>query len=206
MAKDFANLKKYSAENHRIEATSSGKIVFMGDSITEFWKQLDESFFTNNSFFNRGISGQTTSQILLRFQQDVINLKPSIVVILAGVNDIAENNGPISVDHIIKNIVLMVELTKKNNIKVLLCSVLPANVFSWQPTKLPADKIIQLNKLIKVYSSKNNIIYVDYYNAMVDENKGLKLELGEDGVHPNLAGYKLMEPIILKSIEQLLKQ
>lgn len=198
--KDFANLKKYSAENHKIEATSEGNIIFMGDSITEFWKQINESFFTDNSFINRGISGQTTSQIALRFQQDVINLKPSIVVILAGVNDIAENNGPISLNEILKNIILMVEIAKKNNIKVILCSVLPANKFSWQLKILPADKIVQLNQLIKEYALKNNIFYVDYYNAMVNENKGLKFELGEDGVHPNLSGYKIMEPIILESI------
>lgn len=200
MTRDFANLKKYAAENEKLGFDSVGKIVFMGDSITEFWKTTDESFFTTNSFIDRGISGQTTSQMVVRFSQDVVNLKPSTVVILAGINDIAQNNGPISLEDIMKNIASMAETAKKFNIKVVLCSVLPANKFPWRPEILPAEKVIKLNKLIEDYAFKNKIVYVDYYSKMVDENQGLKSEFGDDGVHPNLAGYKVMEAIILKEI------
>lgn len=200
----FANLKKYASQNIEISQSSEGKIIFIGDSITEFWKTADPIFFTENSFINRGISGETTSQILLRFQDDVINLKPSTVIILAGINDIAENNGPISLEETLNNIVAMVKIAEKNKIQVILCSVLPANRFSWRPDILPAKKVIQLNGMIKEYTSENNIIYADYYTEMVDENDGLQLKLGADGVHPNLIGYKIMEPIILKSIKNIL--
>lgn len=199
----FANLKKYASQNIEISQSSEGKILFIGDSITEFWKTANPFFFTENSFINRGISGETTSQILLRFQDDVINLKPSTVIILAGINDIAENNGPISLEETMNNIVAMVKIAKKNKIQVILCSLLPANRFSWRPDIIPSKKVIQLNGMIKKYTSENDIIYADYYTEMVDENDGLQLKLGSDGVHPNLIGYKIMEPIILKSIKNI---
>ena len=193
---DWANLNKYQKEN-QATTTSSKNIVFMGDSITEFWKVNDSIFFSENPFINRGISGQTTSQMAHRFQQDVINLKPSTVVILAGINDIAENSGPISLNEILNNIIKMVALANENQIKAILCSVLPANKFYWNPKIKPADKVIELNTLIENYALENNIPYVDYYSAMVDSNKGLQLQYGEDGVHPNLLGYKVMEGILL---------
>jgi len=146
----------------------------MGDSITEFWKVNDGAFFNSNPFIDRGISGQTTPQMVLRFRQDVIDLKPSVVVILAGINDIAENTGPITLDQIMGNIISMVELAKANNIKVVLCSVLPANQFNWNPKIKPAEKVIALNEMIQNYATKNNITYVDYYTAMVDDQKGLQ--------------------------------
>ena len=197
---DWANLNKYQKEN---QATTlpSNNIVFMGDSITEFWKTNDPTFFAENLFINRGISGQTTSQMLHRFPQDVISLKPSRVVILVGINDIAENSGPISLNEIINNIIKMVALANENHIKVILCSVLPANKFNWNPKVKPADKVIALNKLIENYAIANNIPYVDYYSAMVDENIGLQFQYGEDGVHPNLAGYKVMEKILLPNFK-----
>jgi lysophospholipase L1-like esterase len=199
MNKDWANLIKYATENKQLmQLQNTNPIVLMGDSITEFWKVNDEAFFTSNNLINRGISGQTTPQMLLRFRQDVINLKPSKVVILAGINDIAENTGPISLEGIFGNIVSMVELSKANNIKVVLCSVLPSNKFNWNPKIEPADKVIALNRLIKGYASKNKISFVDYYSSMVDANKGLDIKYGEDGVHPNLNGYKLMESLLLK--------
>jgi lysophospholipase L1-like esterase len=199
MNKDWANLKKYATENKQlIQLHIANPIVLMGDSITEFWKLNDEAFFTSNNLINRGISGQTTPQMLLRFRQDVIDLKPSKVVILAGINDIAENTSPISLEGIFGNIVSMVELAKANNIKVVLCSVLPSNKFNWNPKIEPADKVIALNRLIKGYASKNKISFVDYYSSMVDVNKGLDIKYGEDGVHPNLNGYKLMESLLLK--------
>jgi lysophospholipase L1-like esterase len=172
----------------------------MGDSITEFWKVNDAVFFTENPYINRGISGQTTSQILLRFRQDVINLKAETVVILAGINDIAENTGPITIDQIMKNIIAMVELAMVNKIKVILCSVLPANNFYWNPKLKPADKVIELNLRLKNFAKTNKISYVDYYNAMVDNEKGLLKKYGEDGVHPNLEGYKVMAALLLKNL------
>jgi lysophospholipase L1-like esterase len=199
MNKDWANLKKYATENRQLmQLQNTNSIVLMGDSITEFWKVNDEAFFTSNNLINRGISGQTTPQMLLRFRQDVIDLKPSKVVILAGINDIAENTGPISLETVFGNIVSMVELAKANNIKVVLCSVLPSNKFNWNPKIEPADKVIALNKMIKAYVLKNKISFVNYYSAMVDANKGLDVKYGEDGVHPNLNGYKLMESLLLK--------
>ena len=196
MNNDWANLNKYALENKNLTPVSKS-VVFMGDSITEFWKVNDGAFFTDNLFLDRGISGQTTPQMLLRFRQDVIDLKPSIVVILAGINDIAENTGPTTLEQIIANIISMTELAKVNKIKVVLCSVLPANRFNWNPKMQPADKVIALNQMIKAYATKNKINYVDYYSAMVDDAKGLQAKYGEDGVHPNLEGYKVMEKIIL---------
>lgn len=196
MNTDWANLKKYEKENQSLTPISNS-VVFMGDSITEFWKPNDSTFFSTNPFIDRGISGQTTPQMLLRFRQDVIDLKPSKVVILAGINDIAENTGPISITQIMGNIISMCELAKTNKIKVILCSVLPANAFYWNPKLQPADKVISLNQMIKTYAKKHNIAYVDYYTSMVDDNKGLPKKYGEDGVHPNLEGYKKMEALLL---------
>lgn len=196
MNKDWANLTKYESENKAITPTSK-KVVLIGDSITEFWKVNNITFFNDNDILNRGISGQTTPQMLLRFRQDVINLKPTTVVILAGINDIAENNGSITLEQIMGNIISMVELAKANNIEVVLCSVLPANAFPWNKKILPADKVIELNQMIKTYAQKHKIAYVDYYASMADENKGLLKKYGEDGVHPNVEGYKKMERLLL---------
>ncbi|MBF6642087.1 SGNH/GDSL hydrolase family protein [Flavobacterium sp. J49] len=196
---DWANLKKYEMENKTVKPNGKS-IVFMGDSITEFWKTTSPSFFASNPFIDRGISGQTTSQMVLRFEQDVINLKPNTVVILAGINDIAENTGPMTLEAIFNNIKSMTKSAKANKIKVVLCSVLPANHFYWNTKIMPADKVIALNKMIKDYAQKNKITYVDYYSAMVDSKKGLLHKYGEDGVHPNLEGYKTMESILLKAL------
>lgn len=196
---DWANLKKYEMENKSV-MPAKNSVVFMGDSITEFWKTTSPDFFTSNPFIDRGISGQTTPQMLIRFNQDVIQLKPSTVVILAGINDIAENTGPITLEAIFDNIESMAELAKTNRIKVVLCSVLPSNHFYWNPKIEPADKVIALNKMIQDYAKKNKIPFVDYYSAMVDDKKGLQKKYGEDGVHPNVTGYKKMESILLKSL------
>jgi lysophospholipase L1-like esterase len=199
MKKDWANLNKYVTENKQLlQIPTTNPIVLMGDSITEFWKVNDNDFFTTNNLIDRGISGQTTAQMLLRFRQDVLDLKSSKVVILAGINDIAENTGPITLEAVFGNIVSMVELAKANKIKVVLCAVLPSNKFYWNPKLQPADKVIALNKMIKAYALKNKIPFVDYYSEMVDENKGLDKKYGDDGVHPNLNGYKLMESLLLK--------
>ena len=205
MNKDWPNLNKYAKENSQLTNTTNS-VVFMGDSITEFWKVSNEDFFTSNPYINRGISGQTTPQMLLRFRQDVIELKPSVVVILAGINDIAENTGPISIDAIMGNIVSMIELAKANKIQVVLCTVLPSNHFYWNPKLEPADKVIALNKLISTYAKKNKISCVDYYAAMVDDAKGLPKKYSEDGVHPNLEGYKIMEGLVEKGILTYIKK
>lgn len=191
---DFANLNKYKKANLSLAPTTN-LVVFMGDSITEFWNNYNKTFFKNN-FINRGISGQTTSQMLLRFRQDVIDLKPSKVVILAGINDIAQNTGPISISEIMGNLISMFELAQANAIKVILCSVLPANYFTWNHKIQPADKVIELNDLIQKYASAQQIDYVDYYSKMVDNDKGLQIAFGDDGVHPNAEGYKVMETIL----------
>lgn len=202
--KDWANLKKYASENQNIANQKGNKVVFMGDSITEFWQVNDGNFFVSNAFLNRGISGQTTPQMLLRFRQDVIALQPKVVVILAGINDIAENTGPITIEGIMDNIISMCQLAKANQIKVVLCSVLPANHFNWNPKIQPAEKVIALNKEIKAYASKNGITYVDYFSAMVNNENGLDKKYGEDGVHPNLEGYKVMEALVMEVIKKVI--
>ncbi len=207
-SKDWANFEKYSTENDSLGKPSMGekRIVFMGNSITEGWKIEDPAFFASNNYIDRGISGQTTPQMLLRFRADVINLQPKVVVILAGINDIAENNGPISLQQTMENIKSMAELAEANKIKVILCSVLPANKFPWRPQILPAEKVIALNTLIQNYCSEKNIPYVDYYTAMVDGDKGLDKQYTNDAVHPTLAGYKKMESILNPVLAKLLSK
>ncbi len=203
---DWANLNKYKPENSEIGLPSENenRVVFMGNSITEGWIIADPDFFKENSFINRGISGQTTPQLLIRFRQDVVNLKPKAVVLLAGTNDIAGNTGPSSLEMIEDNIMSMVEISKANNVKVILCSVLPVFDYPWKQGINPSEKIVELNRRIKSYSEENQIIYADYFSAMVDEKNGLKKEYSKDGVHPNLEGYKVMKPIIEKAIKELL--
>ena len=202
------NLNKYKEENSSLGLPKQGenRIVFMGNSITEDWKSLSPNFFLDNNYVNRGIGGETSTQMLLRFRSDVINLKPSAVVILAGINDIAENQGPISIPDIARNIFFMSQLASENNIKVILCSVLPAYDFPWRPGLNPKDKVISLNDLIQKHAQEKSFEYVDYFSSMVDERKGLIKEYGNDEVHPNLEGYRVMESIIQKSINKVLNK
>jgi lysophospholipase L1-like esterase len=203
---DWPFLSKYRDDNTKIIASggTSKNIVFMGDSITEFWSTTKPAFFENAAFINRGISGQTTPQMLLRFRADVINLKPVGVVILAGGNDIAGNTGLATLEMILNNIYSMVELAEANNIKVILCSVLPANYFYWQPKAQPATTILALNESIQRYAKEKGLLYTDFYSSLVDNLKGLPLTYSNDGVHPNAAGYEIMEPLLLKNIQILL--
>ena len=200
---DWANFDKYKEDNLKLglPTQDENRVVFMGNSITQGWGEENPEFFEGKSYINRGISGQTTPQMLVRFRPDVVNLKPKVVVILAGTNDIAGNTGPSTLEMIEDNIASMVEIAKANNIKVVLCSVLPAYDYPWKPGLNPAKKIVDLNKWIKDYAEKNEIIYVDYFTPMADQRNGLKKEYSEDGVHPNLAGYKVMEPLVEKAIE-----
>ena len=198
MKNDWAYLEKYVLANqHLLKLPNNGnRIVFIGDSITEFWERHDSIFFSQNKYINRGISSQTTSQIQERFQNDVIDLEPKWVIILAGINDVAENNGPISIEEIMNNIVSMVEKALKNNIEVVLCSILPASNFYWNPKIKPIEKIKQLNILIEAYCLTEKIKFVDYYTPMLDEYFGLDKKFTDDGVHPNLNGYLKMKTIL----------
>jgi lysophospholipase L1-like esterase len=204
---DWANLAKYAEADRSLPAVAPGekRVVFMGNSITEFWAKIDSGFFAENGYIDRGISGQVSSQMLLRFRQDVINLKPAVVVILAGTNDIAENAGPISLEDIMGNIISMVQLAEKNNITVILSSVLPAYDFPWHRGLQPAEKIVKLNSMIKSYCNENDIPYVDYYSQMVDTVKGLNGKYTKDGVHPNYEGYKVMDALVQEKITAVLR-
>jgi len=204
---DWANLNRYKEENLKIglPADNENRVVFIGNSITQGWIEVNPNFFVGKSYINRGISGQTTPQILVRFRSDVVNLKPKVVVILAGTNDIAGNTGPSTLEMIEDNIASMVEIANANNIKAVLCSILPAYDYPWKPGLEPAQKIVDLNKWIKEYAVKNKIIYVDYFAPMADKRTGLKKEYSEDGVHPNLAGYNIMEPIVENAIAEALR-
>lgn len=197
---DWAQFGRYADANKRVKVPA--KVVFMGNSITDNWWPADSTFFIENDFVDRGISGQTTSEMLVRFRQDVINLKPKAVVILAGINDIAHNNGVISLENVFGNIVSMVELAKYNKITPIICSVLPAYDFPWRRGLNPAPKVIELNKMLKAYADEQGLTYVDYHSAMKDERDGLPKNLSNDEVHPTLEGYKIMEKIILEAIRK----
>ena len=205
---DWPNFERYREDNIKLGLPRLGenRVVFMGNSITEGWKDVDPDFFKDKPYINRGISGQTTPQMLVRFRADVVNLKPKVVVILAGTNDIAGNTGPVTLEMIEDNIASMVEIAKANNINVVLCSVLPAYDYPWKSGLQPAEKIVALNKWIKDYSEKNKIIYADFFTPMADERNGLKKEYSEDGVHPNKDGYDVMTPFVEKAIAESLKK
>lgn len=194
---DWANFGKYEEAN---KSEAKGGVVFLGNSITEGWAAQRPEFFKSNNYICRGISGQTSAQMLVRFRADVIELKPTTVVILAGTNDIAQNNGYISLKNILGNIISMAELAKANNINVVLCSVLPATEYGWRKEIKPVDDIIQLNQMIKEYATQNKIPYVDYHSALKDERNGLPQKYADDGVHPNKEGYAIMEVLVKNTI------
>ncbi|HEX4544499.1 MAG TPA: SGNH/GDSL hydrolase family protein, partial [Candidatus Acidoferrum sp.] len=212
---DWAFLAKYRDADKALPAPAAGelRVVFMGDSITEGWGMKATAtslargeLFPRKPYLNRGISGQTTPQMLVRFRQDVIELKPKVVVVLAGTNDIAENTGKMSLGETEGNITSMSELARSNGIRPVLCSVLPASDFWWHKGLQPASKIQALNAWIKEYAAKNGLVYVDYYSAMVNSEGGLKADLSPDGVHPNKAGYEVMAPLAEAGIAEALKK
>ena len=205
-AQSLANLERYTKQNLKIGLPSAdeNRIVFMGDSITDDWLRIVPDFFIQNGFVNRGIGGQTTAHMLLRFRADVISLKPKVVVILGGTNDIAGNAGFSTLEMILDNLISMAELAKVNGIKVILASVLPAFDYSWRPGLEPAEKIVTLNGMIKNYCAQSGIMYLDYHSSMMDYKKGLKREYCTDGVHPNLSGYRVMMPLIEEAIVKIL--
>jgi lysophospholipase L1-like esterase len=176
----------------------------MGNSITEGWERIMPDFFTENPYINRGISGQTTPQMLIRFRQDVVDLQPAAVVLLAGINDIAGNTGPSTLTMIFNNIQSMAEIAEANEIKVIIASVLPAYDFPWRPGLEPAAKVVALNQMLKSYCQNKGFVYLDYFTPMADERNGLKANYGDDGVHPNLTGYQVMAPLVKAAIAKAL--
>lgn len=205
-AQDWANLNRFREENEKLSParTCEDRVVFMGNSITEGWLKQVPEFFSGRPYINRGISGQTTPQMLLRFRQDVLKLWPKVVVILAGTNDIAGNTGPSTLEMIEDNIYSMTELAQVHGIQVVLCSVLPAYDYPWRPGLEPAPKIVELNNRLKQYADKHGAVYCDFFSAMADERNGLPKELSADGVHPNKAGYAVMAPIVENAIARAL--
>ena len=206
-AQDWANLKRYQDENAVVPVLgkTENRVVFMGNSITEQWKDKRPEFFVQNPYICRGISGQTTPQMLVRFRQDVIALQPKVVVILAGTNDIAGNTGPSTLEMIEDNLASMAEVAAANGIRVVLSSVLPVFDYPWKPGIEPAGKIVSLNAWIKTYCENKGFTYLDYFKPMADERNGMKAELTTDGVHCNADGYKVMEPLAQAAIENALK-
>ena len=204
---DWPNLRRYKNQNLAIAAPQENekRVVFMGDSITEEWSKLYPSYFGKRSYINRGIGGQTTPQMLIRFKQDVVDLMPTVVVILAGTNDIAGNTGPSTVRMITDNIFSMATIATANDIQVVLSSVLPVYRYEWSPEIVdPPSTIDALNESLKEYAESNGLYYLDYFSEMVDNRKGLKKEFTPDGVHPNEKGYKLMSGIAEKKLMSIL--
>jgi lysophospholipase L1-like esterase len=212
---DWPNLARFSDENERVQppAKDEQRVVFMGDSITDMWVQPRfGGFFPGKPYIGRGISGQTTPQMLLRFRADVIALQPKVVVILAGTNDIAGNTGPITLEETEGNLASMAELARANGIRAVISSVMPVSMYGHNRDgnpvdmriKRPPDKILKLNAWIKKYAAANDHVYLDYFSATVDDQGLFKKELSEDGLHPNAAGYAVMAPLAEKAIQAAL--
>ncbi|GHU57914.1 acylneuraminate cytidylyltransferase [Bacteroidia bacterium] len=201
--KDWASFFRYEKLNELV--TTPPKAVFLGNSITDMWYWADTTFFKSNNYLGRGISSQTTAEMLVRFRADVINLKPKAVVILAGTNDIAQNIGYISQENIFGNIVSMAELAHLHGILPILCSILPVYDYKWRPGLEPAGKIIQINGWMKEYAEKNGFVYVDYHSALKDERDGLPDKYSPDGVHVNKEGYNIMQSIVKAAIDKAVK-
>ena len=202
---------KASNIDYQVNIANEKKVIFFGNSITQVWSDYTD-FFSDNGYLNKGISGQTTDQMLVRFKKDIVDEKADCVIILAGINDLAENNGPITLEQIFENIKSMVKIANDNNIKVVLSSILPAYEFLWNPGIYPSDDIISLNKNIRDFCKSGNATYVDYHTSMKDKRNGLRDDYtywrddfnGYDGVHPNKKGYLKMEKIISKTIKKIL--
>ena len=204
---DWGNLKRYREANKEAVSLPKGyeRIVFMGNSITDNWYKFHPDFFNENGFIGRGISGQTTPQMLVRFRQDVVDLGAETVVILAGTNDIAGNTGYSSLEMIMDNLKNMCDIAKANKIRPVLCSVLPAYRYSWKKDVKPNELIPQLNEMIKEYAAQNKILYVDFFSALADNTpgneNGLPKKYSKDGVHPNIEGYYIMEDVLFKALK-----
>lgn len=194
---DFAGLARYQADN----VLRTNKVVFLGNSITDAWYARDTSFFEDNSFVGRGISGQTSEQLLLRFRPDVVNLKPEVVVIHIGTNDVAENTRPYDEDYTVGNIASMIDIASQNNIRVILASVLPATGFSWRPALGDRSAaIVRLNERLKELAEEKDAHYLDYHTALKNDRNGMDKEMAPDGVHPTMKGYGIMKKMVLKAL------
>lgn len=202
--RDWAQFNRYAEANAALN--SNPDVVFMGNSITDFWPAKSPEFWADNAgFVGRGISGQTTCEMLVRFRQDVINLHPRVVVILAGINDIARNNGKISLVNVLGNLKSMTELARAHGIKVALCSVVPCSRFPWRPEIKPAMLVKHLNGMIAQYVAglaSDEVVYVDYYTPMANAEGGLDADLADDGCHPTPKGYAIMERVVLEAFAQ----
>lgn len=205
---DWPNLARYGTMNAELGPPRPGekRVVFYGNSITDAWAKYFATEFPGKPYVGRGISGQTTPQMLVRFRQDVLDLKPAVVLILAGTNDIAGNTGPSTPEMIEGNLISMVELARANGIRPVLCSVLPAYDFPWRPGLKPAEKIVALNAWMKQYAAAHHLVYLDYWTPMADARQGLRSELTIDGVHPNEAGYRVMAPLAERAIAEALRR
>ena len=206
-SRDWAQFNHYAQQNDSLRSAKVDvKVVFLGNSITQGWREKRPEFFAEHGFVGRGINGQTSSEMLVRMRQDVIDLHPQVVVILAGTNDIAQNNGYISLEHILGNIISMCELARANHIQPVLCSLLPARRFYWTDRIPDAPVLIEkMNAMIREYAQANGIPFVDYWSKMAAEDGGLLPGLSDDDVHPTPAGYKIMEPLILHTLQSLVK-
>jgi lysophospholipase L1-like esterase len=203
---DWGGLRRYRRANDSVGLPVVGedRVVFYGNSITDSWAKYFPTMFPGEPYIGRGISGQTTPQMLVRFHQDVVAIRPSVVVILAGTNDIAGNTGSSTLEMIEDNISAMTEIAKQHGIRVVLSSVLPVYDYPWKPGLEPAPKIIALNTWLKAYAESVGETYLDYHSAMVDARGGLPLALSTDGVHPNEAGYRVMAPLAKAAIAKAL--
>ena len=205
---DWPNLAEFSQANTEVGRPEPGedRVVFMGNSITIGWLNGMPEFFEGKPYINRGISGQTTPQMLVRFRQDVVALQPKVVVILAGTNDIAGNTGPMTLEQILDNLKSMAEIARANGIEPVLSSVLPAYDYPWRPGLEPNVKIPKLNAMIQHYAQENDMVYLDYFSAMADHRNGLDTTLASDEVHPTPKGYQMMAPLAEAAIAKALKK
>jgi lysophospholipase L1-like esterase len=200
---DYGGLNRYKAANEKFEATPEDRVVFLGNSITDAWAYVDTAFFADNNFVGRGISGQTSPQLLVRFRQDVIDLQPKIVIIHIGTNDIAENTGPYNQAFTLGNIISMVDLAEKNGMEAIIASVLPATQFSWRPKMGdPSAVIIALNEKLQALASDRGLKYIDYHTALKNDANGMDVDLAKDGVHPTMKAYEIMAKLALKALKE----
>uniref|UniRef100_A0A7V4XR97 Capsular biosynthesis protein n=1 Tax=Acidobacterium capsulatum TaxID=33075 RepID=A0A7V4XR97_9BACT len=206
---DWPDLARYRKADAELPPAAAGvsRVVFMGDSITDIWGRMKGTgeFFPGKPYVNRGISGQTTPQMLIRFQQDVVNLHPAVVLILAGTNDIAGNTGPTTNNMIENNYRSMAEIAEANHIKVIFASITPAAAYPWQPGIDPVERIHEVNEWLRQYCKQNGFVYLDYYDALALPNGAMKPGISFDGVHPNAKGFAIMAPLAEKAIEKALK-
>lgn len=201
---DWGQVCRYAADNAALPPATKRRVIFFGDSITELWIKRDPTLFQND-VLDRGISGETTSQMLVRFRQDVIDLHPAVVQILAGTNDIAGNTGPTTLAQIQGNIQTMAELAKAHGITVMLASIPPSLKYNWQPSVDPRPSIAAMNAWLKAYAKRNGFIYIDYYAVLNDGNGGYKAGYSSDGVHPSVAGFAAMRPVAQRAVKEALK-